>query len=342
MPDTNFTIYKPVKLWGGISLISALLVLFIYSIILNWKIHCPDPDLLITISKGASAGSVATSLNKSECLENESIFKLALTLTMKNKKIIPGRYNFKGITTIWQVVKMITSPSNDRVKVTLVEGWNLDRFAEELQKKLHIDSYEFKRLCRDYNFIHALGVDAPSLEGFLFPDTYILTRTYTEEDIVKILVNQFKHNWHLVQKHSSIRMNMRELTTLASIIQGEAVYSDEMPTISSVYHNRLKKNMLLQADPTIQYILPGKPRRLYNKDLKIDNPYNTYKYRGLPPGPINNPGLAALMAAVNPKETEYLYFVADGEGRHTFTRTNAEHNEAKLELKRKRRQKRKL
>ena len=342
MPDKKFTIYKPVKLWGGITIIAAILVLIIYSIILNWKIHCPNPDLLISISKGASAGSVAYSLKESDCLENESIFKLALTLTMKNRKIIPGRYNFKGITTIWQVVKMISTPSNERVKVTLVEGWNLDRYTAELQDKLKIDSYEFKRLCRDYNFIHALGIDAPSLEGFLFPDTYILTRTYTEEEIVKILVNQFKHNWELVQKHSSIRMNIREMTTLASIIQGEAVYPDEMPTISSVYHNRLNKNMLLQADPTIQYILPGKPRRLYNKHLKIDNPYNTYKYRGLPPGPINNPGLAALMAAANPKETEYLYFVADGEGRHIFTRTNEEHNEAKIELKRKRRQKRKL
>ena len=114
------------------------------------------------------------------------------------------------------------------------------------------------------------------------------------------------------------------------------MYDDEMKTISSVYHNRLKRKMLLQADPTIQYIIPGKNRRLYNKDLRVDSPYNTYKYKGLPPGPINNPGLSALRAAIHPTETQYLYFVADGEGRHIFTRNNEAHNEAKKVLKRKR------
>ena len=137
-------------------------------------------------------------------------------------------------------------------------------------------------------------------------------------------------------------MNMLEVTTLASIIQGEAIHVDEMYIISSVYHNRLKKNMLLQADPTIQYIIPGKPRRLYNKDLDVESPYNTYKNKGLPPGPINNPGLAAMKAAFMPAETDYLYFVSDGEGRHIFTQTVEEHNQAKLEMKRKRKMKRKL
>ena len=156
------------------------------------------------------------------------------------------------------------------------------------------------------------------------------------------MVNQFKYHMKQVQKDAGVNFNIREITTLASIIQGEAVFADEMATISSVYHNRLKQQMLLQADPTIQYILPGRSRRLYNKDLKIDNPYNTYKYKGLPPGPINNPGQAALAAAANPADSEYLYFVANGEGRHAFSRTNEEHNQAKLELKRKRRQKRKI
>ena len=129
---------------------------------------------------------------------------------------------------------------------------------------------------------------------------------------------------------------------MASIIQGEALYEDEMSVISSVYHNRLKRRMLLQADPTIQYIIPGKSRRLYNKDLEVDDPYNTYKYKGLPPGPINNPGLAALKAAMNPVETNYLYFVSNLEGRHIFTHTSDEHNQAKQEMKKKRRLKSKI
>ena len=129
---------------------------------------------------------------------------------------------------------------------------------------------------------------------------------------------------------------------MASIIQGEAMYEDEMPIISSVYHNRLNRKMLLQADPTIQYITPGKPRRLFDRDLEVDNSYNTYKYKGLPPGPINNPGLSALKAAIAPADTDYLYFVSNGEGRHVFTRTVEEHNQAKLKLKRKRRLRKKM
>jgi UPF0755 protein len=262
---------------------------------------------------------------------------------MKNRRIIPGRYNVKGISSIGQLVKMITSQSSDRVKITLIEGWPIERYAEVLNKELKIDTYEFLRLCKDYNFIHSLGIDAPSLEGFLAPDTYILLRTYTEENIIRIMVNQFNHNMQRIKESApSVHLNKREITTLASIIQGEAMFVDEMPTISSVYNNRLKKGMLLQADPTIQYILPGKPRRLYNKHLKVDDPYNTYKYKGLPPGPINNPGYSALYAAAHPSQTSYLYFVADGEGRHIFSNSNEEHNQAKLILKQNRRKKRKL
>ena len=343
MADAKFEIDYKIKVGGGITLLIVIGVLLFYSIILGWEIDCREPSDLISIPKGASAQSVAALLKENSCLQNEFIFKLALTLTMKNKRIIPGRYNVKGISSIGQLVKMITSQSSDRVKVTLIEGWAMERYAEELNKKLKIDTYVFLWLCKDFNFIHSLGIDAPSLEGFLAPDTYILLRTYTEENIIRILVNQFNHNMQRIKDSSPlVNLNKREITTLASIIQGEAMFVDEMPTISSVYNNRLKKGMLLQADPTIQYILPGKPRRIYNKHLKVDNPYNTYKYKGLPPGPINNPGYSALYAAVHPSQTSYLYFVADGEGRHIFSNSNEEHNQAKLILKQNRRKKRKL
>ena len=344
MSDHKFTLARNFKI-----IVCACMVLFIsglalYSIILSWKIECMHPERLIIIPKGASAGAVAELLDKESCLENQGIFKLALIMTMKSRSTRPGRYNLKGISSIGQLVQMITSQSADRIKVTMVEGWTVEQFADELKDKLQIDSFEFIRLSQDDDFIHTLNLDTPSLEGFLSPDTYILLKTYTEEEILRILVNQYKHNRHLLLKDFTLvhPMNMREITVLASIIQGEAVHNDEMPIISSVYHNRLNNNMLLQADPTIQYIIPGKPRRLYNKDLDADSPYNTYKYKGLPPGPINNPGMAALKAAIMPAETDYIYFVSNGEGRHIFTRTAAEHNQAKLELKRKRRMKGKM
>ena len=132
-------------------------------------------------------------------------------------------------------------------------------------------------------------------------------------------------------------MSMLEIIALASIIEGEAIYDSERSIISAVYHNRLKKGMKLQADPTIQYIIDDGPRRLLNRDLKIESPYNTYLNYGLPPGPINSPGLESLRAAVSPADADFLFFVANGEGYHTFSRTEAEHNVAKKKLQRHRR-----
>ena len=145
------------------------------------------------------------------------------------------------------------------------------------------------------------------------------------------MINQFLHIYKnfASNKANSIEMSINEVITLASIIQGEAAKRTEMNMISSVYHNRLDKNMLLQADPTIQYILPKKKKKILVKDTKINNPYNTYIYKGLPPGPINNPGIDAITAAAYPASTDYMFFVAKGNGRHHFTRTEKEHNNAK-------------
>ncbi len=136
----------------------------------------------------------------------------------------------------------------------------------------------------------------------------------------------------------SMKMSVHEILTLASIIEGEAIFDEERAVISSVYHNRLRRRIKLQADPTIQYILTGPPRRLLYKDLEIDSPYNTYKYYGLPPGPISNPGKNSILAAIFPASTNYIYFVAKGDGKHTFSRTAAEHSRAKAEFNKVRRE----
>ena len=332
----DFKINKIIRLPIFIATILFIIIISIYSIVLGWKIECSNSDQLITIEKGVSANSVSKLLVKESCIQNESLFKLGLAITMNNTRLRAGRYNFKGISTIGQLINMLTSQSNERIKVTLIEGWSINQYGKELVKKLDININKFLRLCNDKDFVSSLDINAPSLEGFLYPDTYILLKTYTEEDIIKILVSQFKFQINKIKFNKSENYNLLEIATMASIIQGEAMYIDEMPIISSVYHNRLKKGMLLQADPTIQYIVPGKPRRLYNKHLKIDSPYNTYKYKGLPPGPINNPGIDAIKAAIYPAETKYLYFVSDLEGRHTFTYNSEQHNEAKRLMKKKR------
>jgi len=320
----------------GISLIG---VISFVVIILSTNIQCRDTSKIITIPSGATAFSVSKLLEEESCIRYPALFVLAVKITINERNIKAGRYTLKGIRTIGELVRMITSPTAERVRVTILEGWTIDDIANELSSKLKIDTYHFIQLCKDYNFMNSLRINAPSLEGFLFPDTYILLSSYTEEDIIELLVNQFNFNYekHIELSAKQLNMNKLEITTLASIVQGEAMYDYEMSKISSVYHNRLKKKMHLQADPTIQYITPGKNRRLFNRDLKTNSPYNTYKHRGLPPGPINNPGISALFSAVKPDTTNYLYFVADGNGRHIFSKTNAEHNRAKHNVRKKQR-----
>ncbi len=335
--ESSLTFIKQYRRYFLISIILVMLIATFYSIILNWKINCNKLDKLVTIPNGATATEVTHILINESCIDYTFIFQLGLTITMNNRSIRSGRYDLKGINSIGKLITLLTSQSNDRVRVTLVEGWSIEQYADKLNKMLKIDKDKFLALLKKPSFIKSFNINAPSLEGFLFPDTYIFLKSYTEKNIISLLVDAYKYNYSKINNHSKTNLTREEVVTLASIIQGEAMYEDEMPRISSVYHNRLNRKMLLQADPTIQYVLPGPPRRLYNKDLEIDNPYNTYKYKGLPPGAINNPGFEALKAAVNPETTDYLYFVANLDGRHIFTRTNEEHNKTKRKIKRARR-----
>jgi UPF0755 protein len=203
----------------------------------------------------------------------------------------------------------------------------------------------------DTSFCQRVGVEQSSLEGYLLPETYFFTYAMDEEDIILMLLSGMFDIFELdsvLYKMEQLRMNRQQIITLASIIEGEVVVDSERVLVSSVYHNRLRRGWLLGADPTIQYVIPGPPRRLLNSDLEIDSPYNTYKYRGLPPGPINNPGKNSVLAAVFPADTRFMYFVASGDGGHRFSRTAAEHarwksnfDRIRREVRRKERQKQK-
>ena len=202
-----------------------------------------------------------------------------------------------------------------------------------------MDEETFLSLCTDDRFIESFDIKALSLEGFLFPDTYQFYEDETAKRIIETMVLQYRK---LFKEELDYRLELYGLTelemvTLASIIEGEAIYDSERPLISAVYHNRLEREMRLQADPTIQFIIDDGPRRLLIRDLRIESPYNTYLNYGLPPGPINSPGRASLRAALTPADADFLFFVANGEGYHTFSRTEAEHIQAKKKFQRYRR-----
>jgi UPF0755 protein len=224
-------------------------------------------------------------------------------------------------------------------QVTIPEGSRATKIAGILNETLGIDSVRFVSLVHDSSYCRAQDINASTLEGYLYPDTYRFHTNTSPEEAIQRMVSRFREVFHdsLIQQAAQIGMTIHQVITLASIVEGEAALDSERSIIAALYKNRLNRNMLLQADPTIQYIIKDGPRRLLNKDLQIDSPYNTYIYPGLPPGPVNSPGIASIRAVLYPDTVHYLYMVANGDGSHTFSRTIRDHLKAKARFDRVRR-----
>jgi len=287
------------------------------------------PQKVVFIPRGASLMEIAHILKENELLEYEELFVLLGKISGYQHQLKAGMFKVPQNLHPWHLLQYLTHPVSADIKITLPEGIPATEIAGILQRRLGIDSTRFMNLVQDSSFCRSLGVDVSNLEGYLLPETYYLPYGMPEEKIIRLLVsNTLKifESDSIRQQLERIGMTRHQILTMASIIEGEVVVDSERVLVSSVYHNRLKRGWRLQADPTIQYIIPGPPRRLLLKDLEIDSPYNTYRYRGLPPGPINNPGKKSILAAIFPAKTRYMYFVATGDGGHHFSRTAAEHS----------------
>ena len=317
------------------SIVAFFIFIFTYGAILSTNIKCKNADFILTIDRNSNLETVSSQLEQEMCL-NKYLFKISMYITFNQNKIKFGRHDLSVVRNIRDLVGMITTVNTEKVKVTLLEGWRIQDIALELERKMNIDIERFIYLCYDTNMIEKLNLSnkISSLEGFLFPDTYLFLKTYTEKDIIEVLIKEFKNNYNNKIQNKT-KLNIYEIIILASIIQGESKFKADMDTISSVYHNRLKKNMLLQADPTVQYLMPEQKKNLLYKDIEIDSPYNTYIYKGLPPGPINNPGMNAISAASNPAKSDFLFFVSSGKGTHIFNHTYKKHLRSKRNVSRK-------
>jgi len=296
--------------------------------------------IAVIIPRGVSLQVVADTLLQKKLITDKDLFILWVTTMGMDRSIKAGYYDVPLGLNHAQLVRYLAQAQAKEIKVTLLEGWNLKQVALELANTLDLDQGKFLTLTKDATFIKDLGINAVTLEGYLLPDTYFFYWGIEEKQVISLLVQQCLDifNSEVMVRLDSLNMTPHQIITLASIIEGEAIYDDERDIISAVYHNRLKRKIKLQADPTIQYILDGPPRRLLYKDLEIDSPYNTYKYYGLPPGPINNPGKKSILAAIYPAKTDYLYFVAKGDGRHTFTHSAAQHAREKAKFNKIRRE----
>lgn len=308
-----------------------------------------EPDIIrqvtVEIPKNTSVNGVINIMNDEQMLLPGWFFKLAARAYVEfgGKVLYAGKYSFKpGITNYEVLEKVFSGGKLMTVRVTFPEGINLKEFASILKRKLKLGINDFMYLAHSDSLLKANGLEANSLEansleGYLYPDTYEFFTKVTVEEVIDRLIAEGNEIWTSDNDRKADQMGMsrHEIMTLASIVESETSVINEMKRISGVYHNRIRKGWLLQADPTVQYAI-GSKRRLKSSDLKINNPYNTYKFTGLPPGPINSPGKNAILAALNPESHGYFYFcaVGDGSGSHNFAGSIEEHNVNKAKFKR--------
>ena len=284
----------------------------------------------ISISKGMSLNSVINLLHENNLIVNKNVLKAKILIRGLASKVPTGTFLIEGKVSDAILIDSIFNKGPIKLKLTIPEGTSAKKIFESINLLLNTD-HRFDNLFTEKNILNKYNISGSSLEGYLYPNTYFFFNDTSPADIVDTLVSQFwiEFDQKLLNRANELGLSVHEVVTLASIIEGEAMLDSERSTISSVYHNRLKINMKLQADPTIQYIIEGPPKTLSTRDLRIKSPYNTYQNYGLPPGPINNPGIQSIKAALYPLETDYLFFVAQGDGSHKFTTNERDHEAAK-------------
>ena len=284
----------------------------------------------ITINKGMSLNTVINLLQENNIIINKNVLKAKIMIQGLSSKVPTGTFLIEGKVSDSKLIDIIFNKGPIKLKLTIPEGTSSKKIFESINLLLNTN-YQFEDLLTEKNILSKYDIDGSSFEGYLYPNTYYFYYDTSPEDIIDTLVSQFwkEFDENLISRANELGLSVHEVVTLASIIEGEAMLDNERSTISSVYHNRLKINMKLQADPTIQYIIKGPPKTLSTRDLRIKSPYNTYQNYGLPPGPINNPGIQSIKAALYPLETNYLFFVAQGDGSHTFTTSKKDHEAAK-------------
>ena len=296
---------------------------------LYWPNAFPDrSDRFVHVSRGSTFHAIMDSLERGSIIRSRFMFHLTARLYGGTERLQVGKYVFRtGMSNAEIFLSMREGRNNQLITVTIPEGLRARAQARLFARALGIDSSRYMDIVNDPNYVKKCGLEGPSLEGYLLPDTYRLMWDPEETEIVGKQIEEFKRFFadSLLDRSKEYGWTVQKAVTFASIVEGEAVLDEERPVIAGVYHNRLRIGMKLEADPTLQYIFENGPRRVLYTDLRIANPYNTYLYSGLPPGPVNNPGKASMLAALYPQQHGYLFFVANTHGGHWFARTYAEH-----------------
>ncbi len=340
-------ILKALKRFWFIPVILLVVLLVVglvgYNIFLGANTFANEPEKVFLVWRGQTFPTIVDSLEQRGIIRDRQMFVLVAKIVGGTQHLQVGRYRWQsGISNYDIFLSIRDGKDNEPVLVSIPEGLRAKQQARILERKIGIDSARYVSLVHDSAFIASLGIDAPSLDGYLLPDTYSFNWQSDEKAVVRELVDQFQNFYDdsLKQREAELGWTTNQVLSLAAIVEGEAILNEERPRIAGVYHNRLAKRMRLEADPTIQYIIDDGPRRLLYDDLRIQSPYNTYRNYGLPPGPVNSPGKASILAVLYPEQNSFLFFVANGQGGHWFSKSYSEHlrNVRKFRRDRRRRQ----
>jgi len=288
------------------------------------------PTARVLIPPGATMRVAAESLHKAGIIGSTRLFRLYAKLRRADRTIKPGTYLLARDAGWGTVITALRDGRGIVAVVTVPEGFTLAQIEPLLASKLQLPMDSVIAAVSDTALLHRLDLPTPTVEGYLFPDTYFIPPGTTARAAVLMMVRRFEQRWLApwTARLDTVAVSRHDVVTLASIVEREAKRPEERPVIAAVYWNRLKKGMLLQADPTVQYALPQYQKRLLNRHLAVKSPYNTYKYPGLPPGPIASPGAASIVATLYPANVPFLYFVAHPDGHHEFRATLREHEAA--------------
>lgn len=297
----------------------------------------------VVISKGMGFKEITALLEKEGIIKKGYVFDLLGRALGITKKVRAGYYSLSPNMPMVEVLRTLKKGMIIEYSLTIPEGMTIEDIAETLEKTGLGKGQDFISIAHDRGFIKSLGLEADpelvsGLEGYLFPDTYLLPKGITTQEIAERMINRFREviTPEIEKRARELGFTMKEVITLASIIEREAQVDSERALVSAVYHNRLRKGIPLQADPTSIYGRKRLNEKITKKDLQSRSPYNTYRIRGLPPGPIANPGIKSIQAALYPADVDYLFFVSRNDGTHHFSTTDVEHSEAVIKYQKER------
>ena len=310
------------------AVVGVVLSCFVYiAVQLFLPLPVGNKNIEVEIPKGSTFRQAVEVFSKEGLIRDKNLFLFMGRISRIDRKIRAGYYSIYKTMNSLDLLKVLRRGQIIEYEVTVVEGDSLREVSEKLAEKGIADREDLARLFSDRNYLSSYGINASSCEGYLFPDTYKVPKGMDPKEAIGMMINRMREKYSdkLKARAAEIGFSEKEVLTLASIVEKEAITDEERPLISAVYHNRLRKKMLLQADPTAIYGVKSSKEKITSEDLRRKTPYNTYVISGLPPGPIASPGIKSITAALYPAKVSYVYFVSNNDGTHRFSISAEEH-----------------